>query len=83
MNKEKPKNNSKISFEDSLKELEQIVTSLESGNLSLEDAISEFERGIRIAKISKEILQNAEQRVQVLLTDDENKQLEDFSPITE
>ncbi|MBO0222789.1 exodeoxyribonuclease VII small subunit, partial [Vibrio parahaemolyticus] len=56
----------------SLKELEEIVSRLESGSLPLEDALNEFERGIQIAKQGQKVLQQAEQRVQILLRDEEN-----------
>nr|WP_314263526.1 exodeoxyribonuclease VII small subunit [uncultured Moellerella sp.] len=72
-----------VSFENSLNELEQIVAKLESGELPLEEALNEFERGIQIAKQGQKVLQQAEQRVQILLSDDENKPLEDFSSDTE
>lgn len=39
-----------MTFESSLKELEQIVARLESGELALEEALSEFERGIQLAR---------------------------------
>ena len=39
-----------ISFESSLSELENIVTRLESGELPLEDALNEFERGVQLAR---------------------------------
>lgn len=58
-----------ISFEHSLNELEAIVARLESGELSLEDALNEFERGIQLARQSQQKLQQAEQRVQILLND--------------
>ncbi|EMI5490474.1 exodeoxyribonuclease VII small subunit [Providencia stuartii] len=83
MAKEKPQQVPVVSFENSLKELEEIVSRLESGSLPLEDALNEFERGIQIAKQGQKVLQQAEQRVQILLSDDENKALDDFSPDTE
>ncbi|CAL1329327.1 exodeoxyribonuclease VII small subunit [Candidatus Providencia siddallii] len=79
MTKEKNKQ-TQISFENSLKELEDIVTLLESGKLSLEEAINKFEQGIKIVKTGQDILQKAEQRVQILLSDNENKSLENFQP---
>lgn len=83
MAKEKSQKVPTVSFENSLKELEQIVARLESGDLPLEDALNEFERGVQIAKQGQKVLQKAEQRVQILLNDDENKPLDDFSPDTE
>ncbi|EGY29785.1 exodeoxyribonuclease VII [Candidatus Regiella insecticola 5.15] len=66
------------SFETSLRELEQIVTRLESGELPLEEALNEFERGIQLAKTSQQRLQQAEQRVKILLSDDVDKPLTPF-----
>lgn len=83
MAKEKPQQVPVVSFENSLKELEEIVSRLESGSLPLEDALNEFERGIQIAKQGQKVLQQAEQRVQILLSDDENTKLDNFSPDTE
>ncbi|EKT54330.1 exodeoxyribonuclease VII small subunit [Providencia burhodogranariea] len=80
MAKEKSQQAPVVSFENSLKELEEIVSRLESGSLPLEDALNEFERGIKIAKEGQKVLQQAEQRVQILLSDDENKALDNFSP---
>ncbi|MBK0001308.1 exodeoxyribonuclease VII small subunit [Erwinia sp. S38] len=68
------------SFESSLQQLEQIVTRLESGNLPLEEALSEFERGVQLARIGQQTLQQAEQRVQILLNDDKNADLTPFTP---
>ncbi|WWP02265.1 MAG: exodeoxyribonuclease VII small subunit [Candidatus Dasytiphilus stammeri] len=67
--------NKNVSFESSIQQLEQIVSYLEKGDLSLEEAINAFEKGIKLAKISQETLQNAEQRVQILL---KNETLSNF-----
>jgi len=69
-----------VSFETSLQQLEQIVTRLESGNLPLEDALNEFERGVQLARTGQQTLQQAEQRVQILLSDDKNADLTPFTP---
>ncbi|MDX7987924.1 exodeoxyribonuclease VII small subunit [Xenorhabdus sp. 12] len=66
-------------FETSLKELEEIVIRLESGELPLEDALNEFERGIQLAKQGQKTLQQAEQRVQILLNPDAQSPLDEFS----
>lgn len=68
------------SFENSLQQLEQIVSRLESGNLALEEALSEFERGVQLARQGQQKLQQAEQRVQILLSDDKNADLKPFIP---
>ena len=54
-------------FETTLKELESIVTNLESGDLSLEDALNEFETAVKLVQQGQEYLQKAEQRIQILL----------------
>ncbi|CUX96428.1 exodeoxyribonuclease VII small subunit [Candidatus Doolittlea endobia] len=68
------------SFETVLKELEQIVTRLESGALPLEQALNEFEHGVHLARQSQKTLQEAEQRVQILLNDTPDAQLASFAP---
>ncbi|MEQ9908415.1 exodeoxyribonuclease VII small subunit [Pectobacterium odoriferum] len=69
-----------VSFESSLNELEKIVTRLESGELPLDDALNEFEHGIQLARQSQQKLQQAEQRVQILLNDDPDAPLSSFTP---
>ncbi|MCC8372632.1 MULTISPECIES: exodeoxyribonuclease VII small subunit [Photorhabdus] len=78
-----PETAAAMTFESSLKELEQIVARLESGELALEEALSEFERGIQLARRGQQTLQQAEQRVQILLNDDVQSPLSHFSPDTE
>ena len=58
----------KKSFEDSLKELENIVSKLESGEMPLEKSLEEFEVGTRLYKECKNQLSIAEKKI-VLLTD--------------
>ncbi|MFJ5482098.1 exodeoxyribonuclease VII small subunit [Pectobacterium actinidiae] len=69
-----------VSFESSLNELEKIVTRLESGELPLDDALNEFEHGIQLARQGQQKLQQAEQRVQILLSDDPDAPLSLFTP---
>jgi exodeoxyribonuclease VII small subunit len=57
----------KMTFESALKRLEEIVTSLEKGDISLEDAISLFEHGIKTAEICKKNLESAEKRIKELI----------------
>ncbi len=54
-------------FEKTLEELEDIVQSLETGELSLEDSLTTFERGIKLTRQCQTALQEAEQRVTILL----------------
>lgn len=65
-------------FETTLKELEEIVTRLESGNLPLEEAMNEFEAAIKLVQQGQERLQKAEQRIQILLQKDDHSELSDY-----
>ncbi len=56
-------------FEDSLSELEALVEALEEGNLSLDESLKSFERGIKITRECQQALKLAEQRVAVLTRD--------------
>jgi len=58
-------------FEDSLAELEQLVETLEAGNISLEEALARFERGVQLTRACRTLLKNAELRVDQLLADGE------------
>jgi len=60
-------------FEENLKELESIVAELEKGELSLEDSIAKFERGIEVSKICNSKLEDAEKRINILLDSEEQK----------
>lgn len=73
------KNEAPASFETALTELESIVTRLESGDLPLEDALNQFERGVQLARQGQSTLQQAEQRVQILLSDSEDAPLSPFN----
>lgn len=52
----------KINFEQSLKELEEIVKSLESGTISLDESLEYFEKGIALVKLLENQLKNVEER---------------------
>ena len=55
------------SFEESLKQLESIVTRLEQGDLPLEESVRLFEQGIELSNACKTDLETAEGKVQMLL----------------
>jgi exodeoxyribonuclease VII small subunit len=54
-------------LEKTLEELEALVTRLESGDLPLEQALKEFERGVKLTRACQAALQEAEQKVEILL----------------
>ena len=66
-------------FEDSLLELEQLVERMEQGQLPLEDALKAFERGIQLSRTCQKALQEAEQKVQILLEDKGDPTFKPFS----
>jgi exodeoxyribonuclease VII small subunit len=59
-----------LKFEDGLTRLEQIVSQLEAGNLSLEDSLKVFEEGIGLARHCAKYLADAERRIELLAKDD-------------
>lgn len=64
-------------FEESLAQLETLVSDMEDGNLSLEQALSAFESGIKLTRQCQQALQAAELKVQILSNPDA-----DPSPMT-
>ena len=59
--------NSKPSFEAALEQLQGAVKKLESGELSLDQSLRQFEEGIRLTRFCQEHLATAEQRVEILM----------------
>ena len=57
----------KIDFEAALGQLEKLVEQMEDGELSLEDSLTTFESGIKLARDCQQALQDAEQKVQLLM----------------
>lgn len=55
-----------IHFEQSVTELEAIVKQLEKGEISLEESLKQFEKGVSLARRCQEILNQAEQKIQLL-----------------
>lgn len=56
-----------LSLEESLAQITQLITEMEQGELSLEQSLERFEKGITLIKHSQFILAEAEQKVQILL----------------
>ena len=56
-----------VDFEQALGELEAVVDRLEHGELPLEEALRQFERGVELARSCQASLQQAEQKVEILL----------------
>jgi len=71
----KPEN---MQYEEAITELEKIVQDLEVGDLPLEDALKQFERGISLARSNTQKLQNAQQQVSILMQNDAQTPLQPF-----
>ena len=69
------------SFEDQMSELEKVVDQLEKGDLTLEENVTLFERGVKLSDACKAQLASAESRIQVLLDPQANgtPRLEDLA----
>ena len=70
----------KPDFESAMKELEQLVDTLENGDLSLEQSLAHFERGVSLTRICQQSLDAAQQKVDMLLdaSPDSDGELVDF-----
>jgi len=68
----------KIPFEKAMSELEDIVNKLEQGEVSLEDSLKNFERGIELTRNCQSALEEAEQKVHILTQTQDGKSLTDF-----
>ncbi len=75
-----PKKTPPINFEKTLNELEKLVEKMEEGDLSLEESLKCFERGIILTKNCQQALSEAEQKVRILLEKDGKTDLEPFNP---
>jgi len=65
-------------FETALAELESLVEQMEQGDLSLDESLEQFERGIQLTRACQTALKDAEQKVQILLKKDGQTELEPF-----
>lgn len=68
-----------LSFEQAMAELENIVNQLEQGDLPLEQSLQQFERAVELSRLSQQKLQQAEQKVSVLLRQDGAEKLAPFT----
>ncbi|MGD8643875.1 MAG: exodeoxyribonuclease VII small subunit [Chromatiales bacterium] len=69
--------NEPVDFEQALRDLEALVERLEAGELTLEQSLNEFERGVALTRRCQQALSDAEQRVKILT---EQGQELDFDP---
>jgi len=65
-----PRKKNALPFEQSLTELQSLVERLEGGELSLEEALAAFEQGVKLTRDCQDALNQAEQKVKMLLEKD-------------
>jgi len=73
------KNIKSPSFEEALTELESLVETLEHGELSLEESLKTFERGVKLTRTCQDALKQAEQKIQILSGKESGEALEPFN----
>ncbi len=67
-----------LNLEKALTDLEDLVEELESGDLTLENAMKKFEEGIKLTRSCQAALKEAEQKVEILLKSAGGEELEEF-----
>jgi exodeoxyribonuclease VII small subunit len=73
----------KLDYEAAVAELETLVDRLEQGDISLEDSLKLYERGVLLSRDCQEALQAAEQKVQMLVQQSGQAKLVDFDADSE
>ena len=68
----------KFNFEEALENLEELVEAMEEGELSLEESLKAFEQGIKLTRECQAALEQAEQKVQLLVKTDDLPEAEPF-----
>ncbi len=72
------KNRKQPDFETALTELETLVEQMEAGDITLEESLKLFERGVTLTRDCQQALQGAQQKVEILLQKTEQAQAEEF-----
>jgi exodeoxyribonuclease VII small subunit len=70
----------KLDFETAMHDLEELVERLEQGDLPLEESLAAFERGVMLTRTCQTALQEAEQKVEILLKKAGEHVVEEFLP---
>lgn len=68
-----------MNFEEIIKKLEVIANELESGDLNLEESLKKFEEGIKLSKECNDILEKAEKKITILISDGNEIKEESFN----
>ncbi|ACB85272.1 exodeoxyribonuclease VII small subunit [Natranaerobius thermophilus] len=73
-------NQENVEFEHALTELEKVVQALERGELTLEESLKKFQKGIELSRVCNEKLKQAEKQIEKLTKDEETGELK-FEPV--
>lgn len=73
-----PRKKSTQTFEDALTELESLVEAMEKGDLSLEESLASFEQGVLLTRQCQKALDDAEQKVRILMGESDDAEPESF-----
>lgn len=73
-----PTKKTALDFETSLQELKTLVEKMETGKLSLQESLIQFERGINLTRSCQKTLTEAEQKIQILLNKKGTQSLQPF-----
>ena len=66
-----------LNFEETMKELEEVVQKLEKGELNLDESIKEFEKGMELSKNASKYLEDAEKKITILVKDKDGELVEE------
>jgi len=68
------------SFETALNDLNEIVERMEQGDIALAESLKQFEQGVKLTRLCQTALKDAEQKVNVLLSENGKETLTPFTP---
>lgn len=72
----------KLTFEESISKLEEIASQLDGGDVTLDESLALFEKGIKLSKNCQKMLDEAEKKVSILMTDENGEiQKEEFGDL--
>ena len=71
------KKNDELSFEEAMSNLEEIVTNLEKGELTLDESVDNFKKGMELSNYCNELLNKAEKSITVLVKDKDGEYTEE------
>ena len=79
VNREDERMKEEPNFEETIKNLEQIASELEKGDLNLDESVAKFEQGMKLSKMCNDILESAEKRISILIKKDDELAEENFN----